>query len=150
MSFDPRGLNNMTEETLEIHGRLIAWADWSRDRSDAGQGMGSRSIIAKLMAEGPGAAHQGATPVTMPDAILAVDFAVTRLPRLDRRVIIGVYRGHEPFEAIARDLNMDAGYVKGLLFRRARWHVRGSVLAMDYVFSLLRGEAVRQLRDIHA
>ena len=66
--------------------RLAAWATWVRGNETAWP---PRTLLARIIEEGAGAAHGGAVQ-TMPEVIGETDRAVAKIPR-DLRLVIKVY-----------------------------------------------------------
>jgi len=123
---DRRSLSNMAPEIRVLHQRLEAWAKWSRERISTG--WPERTILGRLIEEGPGASHSSGAPTAIPDAIAEMDRAVGHLTGDDRRVIREYYLRWEPREVLARRLRLTPKRMDGIL-NRARWRLVGFLSA---------------------
>lgn len=119
---DGRVMSNMDAESREVHVRLEAWGRWAHD--------GIRPFpewtpFGKAVKHGPhwaSVSHQGREEI-MPDAIAAVDAAVSRLCEIDKRAIKAYYTHQEPPEVGATRCHMKLRMFQNVL-RRARWRVK--------------------------
>lgn len=127
---DPRTMNNMDPETKEVHARLTAWGRWCRDTL-----MGAwpeRTLLARLIEEGPSGASQGGPPPTsMPELIAKTDEAVAHLGEIDRGVIRLYYLTWEPVEVLAKKNGMRLREFQNVL-RRARWRIGGYLHCLEH------------------
>lgn len=116
---DSRAKNAMDARTLFIHTRLEQWAKWSKENLGAWP---VRTIIGRLIDEGPGSHHVGRPPVSMPEPVAQTDAAVAKLGEIDQRVIKVYYQHWEPVSVLCRRARMPENKFKTAL-RRARWRV---------------------------
>lgn len=97
---------------VPVHKRLVAWAAWLHtyyENEARRLGWPKRTIIARLMREGPSAAAQASTPAMhMPPEIEEVEQAVVSLRGIRGRVIriFYVFCNDWPVEAQRGVLNM--------------------------------------------
>src|SRR6185312_11737607 len=100
---DARRLNHMDSQTKLVHARLEEWGKWTRESL---RGWPPRTLLARLIEEGPGAAQEGRPPVSLPPQVAVTDRAVAHLGAIDRRVIETYYLRWEPMEVMARRTGM--------------------------------------------
>lgn len=125
---DRRASNHMDEATRSVHDRLLEWASWSRGGEV--RAWPARTLLGRIIEEGPGASEGTRPPVAMPDAVAVVDAAVARLRALDRAVIRTYYLRWEPVEVMARRHHMRVRQFQSAL-RRARWHICGFIAGRE-------------------
>lgn len=127
---DKRATSNMAPEIRMLHMRLEAWARWSREKTPGG--WPDRTILGRLIEEGPGAGHSSTAPTEIPAAIAEIDRAVAHLTGDDRRVIREYYLRWEPREVLARRLRLTPKRLDGIL-NRARWRIVGFLSAGNLI-----------------
>ncbi len=111
---DPRSTNRMDPETRVIHGRLEAWARWSRDAE--ARGFSAGTAISRMMEMGINGAGAPTPPVEMPEAIAEIDEAVSALPAAEMKVIRRYYLRWEPTEVSAAALRISVRELQRLLW----------------------------------
>lgn len=133
---DKRVMNNMDAETKAIHLRLEAWARWSKSSPELRE-YPEVSMMGKMEEYGPEAmasfmSNGVRVPASMPEAIEAVERAVSRLGEIDRRALTKYYLEWQPVEALARSMRPKMKEREFLtVLRRARFRVRCYVEAME-------------------
>lgn len=125
-TIDRRALNHMAPDVRLVHMRLEAWAHWAKDSTPGD--WPKRTILGRLIDEGPGASHGTATVSDIPEAIAETDRAVAHLPPEDRKVIREFYLSWAPRELIARRLRLTPRRFDAIL-NRARWRICGFLCA---------------------
>lgn len=123
-AMDNRVRSRMSGDTLLTHMRLEAWGRWSRDKLAPWP---TRTVLGRMMDEGPGASHE-TTGGEIPEAVQQTDRAVAHLGEVDRRVIRVYYTEWAPLEVMARRLKMRPRQFQAVL-NRARWRVSGYLAA---------------------
>lgn len=123
---DRRALGHMAADIRIVHIRLEMWAKWARDK--APNGWPERTILGRLIEEGPGASQSSHTTSDMPEGIAETDRAVGHLPDEDRKVVRQYYLHWAPRDVMARKLRMPLTKFDSVL-NRARWRICGYLSA---------------------
>ena len=118
----------MAADIRIVHVRLEMWAKWARDK--APNGWPERTILGRLIEEGPGASQCSAGVSDMPEGVAETDRAVGHLPTEDRGVIRQYYLFWAPREMMARKLRMPVTKFDSVL-NRARWRISGFLSATN-------------------
>ena len=122
VDIDRRAMSRMAPDIKLVHMRLEAWGKWAKDR--APNGWAERTILGRLIDEGPGASHSTATVTEIPEAIAETDRAVAHLSGDELRVIKSYYMSWVPREILALRLRMRPKQMDRVL-TRARWRLAG-------------------------
>ena len=88
---DRRALSHMSPEVLLVHLRLEVWGRWAKDPNPGD--WPERTILAKLIEEGPGASASTAKVPEIPPGIAETDKAVAHLAH-DETLVIKTYYLH--------------------------------------------------------
>lgn len=121
-------MSHMGTEARQVHVRLMEWGKWTHEHLHAWP---QRTTLARVIEEGPAAPHASGGPIQMPQRVANVDIAVARCPKIDQRALRRYYGLYdEPFEAVARSLNLGKRQAENVL-SRARWRVWGYLLAIE-------------------
>lgn len=124
MNPDRRARSHMAPEIQLVHLRLEAWSRWARDKAPGG--WPERTILGRLIEEGPGASHGTGQVSDMPETVAITDRAVAHLSGEDRAVIREYYLKWAPRELLARRLKLSLRRFDAVL-NRARWRVCGYI-----------------------
>lgn len=124
---DSRSLSHMDPETKIVHVRLEAWGRWARDIET--RAWPERSVLGRLIEEGPGAGQAGRPAGYVHPDIAAVESAVVRLPPKEREVVREYYTRWAPPEVVARRVRMGRREFGRVLYR-ARVRVSGYLTAL--------------------
>lgn len=124
MSDEPskRSLNHMAPDVKLVHIRLEVWGRWAKDRAPGD--WPERTILARLMEEGPGAGQITSKVVEIPEGIAETDWAVAHLKNPERLVIKTFYTQWSPVEVMCRKTRLRPRQFKAVL-QRARWQLVG-------------------------
>jgi len=123
---DRRSMSHMAPDVRLVHMRLEAWAQWARDTAPGD--WPKRTILGRLIDEGPGASHGTASVSDIPEPVAETDRAVAHLPPEDRKVIREFYLSWAPRELMARRLKLTPRRFDAIL-NRARWRICGFLCA---------------------
>ena len=121
-SIDRRSLSHMAPEVKLVHMRLEIWGKWARDKVPGD--WPERTILARLIEEGPGAGQTTARVVEIPESIAETDTAVAHLGVDERRVVKAYYTQWASPDVVARHLRLKPRQMKSIL-QRARWRLVG-------------------------
>ena len=117
-----RALSHMDPKIKTVHYRLEAWAQWFHETMPGAYP--TRSVLGRLIDEGPGASQSTATGCDMPEAVQETHEAVLTLEPAERRIIEAYYRRWEPTETMARRCGVTSSLFDRIL-NRARWQLCG-------------------------
>ena len=123
---DPRRLNRMAPELQVTHHNLVEWAKIAG--SDiAGIGWPAKSLLGRLIEQGPNGLSQGSAPVlSISEDDMATDSAVAHLGEIDRKVIWAYYVDwHKAREGKWWKLAGMNEKPANRVLNRARWRVNG-------------------------
>ena len=123
---DRRAMSRMPPDIKLVHMRLEQWARWAKDKPP--NGWPERTILGRLIEEGPGASHCTSFTSDIPDHIAHVDRAVGHLSHDDKRVIRAYYLSWMPREFLAIKLRISPRRLDTIL-NRARWRIAGFLSA---------------------
>ena len=119
---DRRALSHMSPEVLLVHLRLEVWGRWAKDPNPGD--WPERTILAKLIEEGPGASASTAKVPEIPPGIAETDRAVAHLAHDETLVIKTYYLHWAPMEILAKRARMPPRRFQAIL-SRARWRLVG-------------------------
>ena len=122
---DRRATSHMAPELKLVHLRLEAWGRWSRDKLAPWP---ERTVLGRLIEEGPSAGEAGRGVTELPEPIAETDRAVAHLGEIDRKVIRIYYTEWQPAEYLARRCGMERRRFDSVL-NRARWRIAGYLAA---------------------
>lgn len=125
---DPRTSNRMDAETRYIHVRLEAWGRWARETET--RAWPERSVLGRLIEEGPGAGQAGRPSGYVHPSIAAIESAVIKLPAKEREAVREYYTRWAPPEVVARRVRMRMREFQSTLYR-ARVRVAGYLAAVE-------------------
>jgi hypothetical protein len=129
---DPRGLNNMGENVVRGHAYLAEWGKWCRQHPGAWP---KRTVMGRIIEEGPGSGTSGIRPVVIPERVLLLDRVVAQLPRSPRAVVRNFYLKGGRDEHCAKRMRMKISRFKRLL-RRGRLAVFAIMSAENINFTI--------------
>lgn len=124
---DNRTRSHMSPDVLYVHMRLEAWGRWAKDKLTPWP---VRTMLGRVIDEGPAASHSTAGVGEIPEAVGATDRAVAHLGDVDRRVIRVYYTEWAPIELMARRVKMRPRQFQAVL-NRARWRISGYLHAAE-------------------
>jgi hypothetical protein len=119
---DRRSLSHMAPEVKLVHLRLEIWGRWAKDKVPGD--WPQRTILGRLIEEGPSAGHITGSGVQLPEAVAETDTAVAHLAQDEKRVILAFYTRWEPRPTMARRLRLNVKRFDVIL-NRARWRLVG-------------------------
>ena len=119
---DGRSVSHMAPDVKIVHLRLEIWGRWAKDRPVGD--WPERTVLGRLIEEGPGAGHQTAHGGDMPEGIAETDAAIAHLSGDEKRVVVTFYTRWEPRPVMARRLHVNVRQFDSIL-NRARWRLVG-------------------------
>lgn len=138
---DLRNRSHMTGETLMTHIRLEQWGKWAREPLHAWP---PRTLLGRVMDEGPSASQSTNRAVHMPAEVAVTDRAVAHLGEIDQKVIRVYYTEWQSVEVMARHCRMRDREFRRVL-DRARWRIGGYIAGMEHIVQIENVEAVFNL-----
>jgi len=117
-----RSLSHMAPDVKIVHFRLEIWGRWAKDHVPGD--WPERTVIGRLMEEGPGAGQTTARVMEIPEGIAETDSAVAHLAADERKVVVRFYTHWEPRPVMARSLRLKPRKFDAIL-NRARWRLVG-------------------------
>lgn len=121
-TIDGRCMSRMSDDVRIVHIRLEAWGRWAKEGMPGA--LPARTLLGRVIDEGPGAGQSQHQLGEMPEPIAQTDRAVAHLPHEDRKVIRTYYLHWQPRELLAEHANMSMRRFDAVL-NRARWRLCG-------------------------